>query len=218
MKQIKTIINEEIKNIYEDPDFLSHESGEIKYSSSDAVAFGYERKGGPIATGDIHYKLFGYEKDEDGDYVYDEWSGRIHALRRKDLIYPGRIWTEHKIISFWKYPRTFKEFYDVIKDLEQALNISILNNGYRVEVPPSTDDELLYDKHWYGNLIPVEEYKGGYKDFNVDKEHMVSPLLKKKREKPSYNKYKEIGLGKLTPAEYRAKKYKYVDENRLKLL
>jgi hypothetical protein len=198
--KIKEIITEEIKKYIfnESPDF----GDGFAHSDSDAVAFGYIKKNGEIATGRVHYELFDYDKNN-----------KITKYWRADLVYPGRIWTERKIISFWKYPETYQEMIKVVKDLENNLNIKIINNGYRVEIPPSEDpDRLVNDSGWRGKLIPLEDYAGGYKDAMSDVEHVASPMLKKQKDKPSYNKYAEIGLGKLTPAEYKAKKYKYVDE------
>jgi hypothetical protein len=193
INKINEIITEEIKKyrINEDPDTAV---GGISCSNDDAVAFGYANEGADITIGRWH-------------------SGLIDGYDREDLVYPGRIWTKSKIISFWRFPETFDVFKKIVNDLEGKLGITIFNNNFRVEIPKNNKNVSVYDD-WYGELINVEDYLGGHGDMMRNKEHEISPLLKKgKKGPPPYDKYAEIGLKNTPPAKYRAIKYKYVDEN-----
>lgn len=112
--------------------------------------------------------------------------------------YEGRLWLDGKLISFWKYPSKIN-FFKLISKLEKELNIKIINNNWRVQVYDNARREIL---------IPIENYTG--KQYNpLRKDHILSPL-KKKKTKPPYNKYKEM---KIPPAQWRFYKDKNVAEN-----
>lgn len=47
--------------------------------------------------------------------------------------FPGRLWEEKKIISFWCYPSP-NLLKQIINKLENELKTKILNNGWSIEV------------------------------------------------------------------------------------
>jgi len=86
--------------------------------------------------------------------------------------YPGRLWTNNKIISFWTYPNILL-FKSIIKKIENELNIKIFNNGWKIEVVRKNGEimktEYSEDVDNYYNsdidfdleeLIPIEQYSG----------------------------------------------------------
>jgi len=86
--------------------------------------------------------------------------------------YPGRLWTNSKIISFWTYPNVTL-FKSIIKKIENKLNIKILNNGWRIEVvrkngeivkteySDENDDYYNSDVDFdVEDLVPIEYYTG----------------------------------------------------------
>jgi hypothetical protein len=98
--------------------------------------------------------------------------------------YPGRIWTESKIIAFWVYPNN-ELFKSIIEKLEDELNLKIFNNGWRIEIQitngkikkreVSTNNDYYINDEGYENandyyindegyenakLVPIEDYIG----------------------------------------------------------
>lgn len=216
------IINEEMNDHFssltESPDrVIIDDDKELWYYHDDAITFGFAKANNTLYAekGKIHVALakkYGLGKT------------------RYDFYYAGRLWLDSKIISFWDYPPK-NNFFDLIKELENKLNVKILNNNWLVEV---------YEDTYEGKsiLIPVEKYMGEYYnpyedeeydlyysdrtkwnkkyDSHRDREHEkrfepdhVLPPMKKKEKKPSYDKYKKY---KIIPAQYRFHKEKNVAE------
>lgn len=64
---------------------------------------------------------FGYYKGrmymgEEGEYHGDMYINDTTRIVRDDLVYPGRLWTDDKIISFWDFPKS-TELIKIITDL-----------------------------------------------------------------------------------------------------
>lgn len=105
-----------------------------------------------------------------------------------DAMYPGRIWLENKIISFWVYPNVIL-FKDIIKSLEEELNIKIFNNGWRLEILKIENDKILRKEFSPNNggyylrdhnisakpeLISIEKYDGSE---DVSEEEKIIHLM-----------------------------------------
>lgn len=96
---------------------------------------------------------------------------------REDYDYPGRLWVKTKVISFWKFPPK-EVFPELIKDLEDKLKIKI-DSTWRVNI--KREDNYNWEN------IPITNYIGSAKlsQEELNKQHVVSPLLKYKKEVPS---------------------------------
>jgi len=186
MKYLKTY------KLFESPDIIYYNGRKYEYSSSGAWAFGYK---------DGRFYIVGEETHVDMLSGYD----------RDDFENHGRIWTEQKIISFWKYPQK-EELKYIIEDIEEHTGEDIWNNGYSIEVIDSVDNSidrfLGGTDDWgytnYGTYIPLENYVGSgeWDDETLAKQHILSPMVKKrnvsdeywkvraKKEKPLPLKYK----------------------------
>jgi len=106
-------------------------------------------------------------------------------LIRNDFKYPGRLWTDEKIISFWKYP-TKEELPKVLKDIEDVSDVKF-DEDWMIEVVDNSNGYKDSD------FISFEEYEGSpdWNDREFETEHEKSPILKTKK-KPSYIKRKTI--------------------------
>jgi hypothetical protein len=92
--------------------------------------------------------------------------------------YPGRLWGDQKIISFWRYPKNVEELKNTIKQIEDESNLKIWDNGWKIEIIDYDEDEIdngEYKKQFSGRLIPIEEYK---KSKNPTEEEYQFHLMK----------------------------------------
>ena len=96
----------------------------------------------------------------------------VECFGDKDKAYPGRIWTKHKMISFWIYPNE-KLFVSIIKKLEEKLGIDIFNNDWKINIMKidnkiekeefdSSKEQDYFNRSTVGkeDIISVEEYAG----------------------------------------------------------
>ncbi len=122
-----------------------------------------------------------------------------YALSRFDLKYPGRIWLKEKVISFWKYPETHKDLYDVLSDIENEFfrkfkrPWSINPNDWQIEIVDKKLEGDNFPKRFMewadaedAILIPVKDYYGSdeWSEETKAKEHIQSPMEKKKKKVP----------------------------------
>lgn len=121
------------------------------------------------------------------------------TTERELFKYPGRVWLNDKIISFWEYPKK-EELIDVLSELSNEINnvygVHINFNGFFIE---NGDDKE-------NKLISINDYVGGndYINGNIhllpSDEKVKTPQMKAALDA----KYKHIGdkLGNVTQAEY----------------
>lgn len=116
----------------EDPDIARDEEGRkiASWPDEDAVAFGYHN-GDMLVSRGTHGEMKNWETGE--------------MVRSRDkLKYPGRLWRNSKLISFWEFPPRNK-LVKVMKDVEKAWNSRKDTRGeqvrigkdWKVEVPDS---------------------------------------------------------------------------------
>lgn len=172
---ISEIIQEEIeKFIEENPDNIyktNHPklNHNLRWNNSDALAFGYNSIYDDMMTisdlGDTHSDIGG----------------------RGNMKYPGRIWLNAKIMSFWEYPETKDILNKVIKDLNSAYKEKygrpIIDQTWKIEVETGGYE-------WDNIIIPINDYKSS-ENPDMGKEHVKSPLLKTKKNIP-YMKRKPL--------------------------
>lgn len=181
--------------LFETPDVVNSVNHEDTYMWYGDGTYAFGVYNGKVYVSDestTHYRI----SDKDGK--------RLHMERTK-WKFPGRIWTEQKLISFWVYPNV-EEFKKIIKGLEEALDINIMNDPeYYVEVlvPKSTPDNSKTKKikktkrfapgdddgTWRSTKgfkvshVTPKDYVGSEQRSKEElgKEHVISPLLKKQR-------------------------------------
>ncbi|MFW6226242.1 MAG: hypothetical protein ACOC3V_04735, partial [bacterium] len=141
------------------------------------------------------------------EYYEDIFEDEIYK-RSMEYKYVGRLWTDSKLISFWKYPEDFNTLKKVIESLENKLNIKIWNNDWKIlvievkgvydkdkikqlkydrisgiSIEDAKDDSDFFDHT--EKIIPLESY-----DYSINpseeewKKHVESPLKKKLKKVP----------------------------------
>lgn len=144
-----------------------------KFDNEDAFAFG-------IADGSMHISnVYG-----------NSHSFLLPSKRMKELYiekntkfarllfdYPGRVWLDKKIISFWIYPTTKQELKELVNQIEEQfmskhhMNVNIWNDkDFKIEVNNEQDLPDSLEKDNYGQwtkfsektsgLIPIKEFSG----------------------------------------------------------
>lgn len=211
MKNYKKFI--ESAEIIRDYNNNPYDNNLAYYDDSDAIAFGY-----------YDGKL--YIGNDCSDYHCDLNYG--DPGEREELEYPGRLWYEKKLISFYEYPskeKLPKVLKDIKKEMYKINDIKIdWNDGWLIEIYfPAFNknyywDDFEDDPDNYINdikLVPISKYTGS-KNFDINN---IPPHLMKPDEKIKYLKdhgYKPKTIKtpkKMTQAEYRNKvtKYKYTE-------
>ena len=111
------------------------------------------------------YHYFGFkrgeepvENDDIEDFIIDMTNIDDHTE------YSGRIFTKQKVISFWAYPDTKEELYEIVENIEGSLGIEIIDNDYQIEV---------VDEKEFEDIIPLEDYKKGKDNIEGWKYHLM---------------------------------------------
>ena len=202
------IVYESIVNkLFEDPDYVKDPRGEeTKDENGNVVNWDV------IDWNEYGTHAFGYLN---GKFAIGR-PGRMHrdimvpgvgaGNERKSFRFPGRIWTEQKVISFWNYPNK-QQFEKFAADLKKATGIDIMNDpNYKVEIiknphpHPKKHAAGEWTPYWSGKnpdkwvagpLVPSvvdfvhpKEYGGSLDQPDQDKQHVISPLLKKSKDVP----------------------------------
>ena len=125
------------------------------------------------------------------EMFFGEWGGYHSSVgyEDKDRMYPCRLWTKSKIMTFWIYPNEIL-FVSMIEKIEEVMHIKIFNNDWKIEVLKGrTDNEIKrkninkdsqYFSATFGGgggrtaFIPVEEYAGSE---NVPEEEKIQHLM-----------------------------------------
>lgn len=238
--EINNIINDEIKNLNEDPDRIYKAINgnliDLNWDDHDALVFGYLNNKLLVDYSVPHFKMI-YNVILNGEYnsiliqnmlnkiqnnkniknteknaIQEFLFNYSHKLREK-LKHSGRLWTDDKIISFWEYPENKIVLFRILREIENKTKLNILNNNYLIEV---------YNKNIYETiLIPIEQYDGKYFINIPNKPHEIPDFKWKemggKKTTPYntiyHNKKKEKGTKSKTPAEYNFITQKNVAEN-----
>lgn len=187
--------------ITESPDLLYTKTGKHEVTDNDAIAFFSEVN----------------NNHTEATIVYVGNSGESHAKvgYAEGRVYPGRLWLNDKLISFWVYPNP-QLFKTIMITLEKKLNIQIYNNDWRVEVikkdgkiytkeynPNDKQNDYFFpDDFWLNKhiektvLIPVEKYIGS-ENFSDELLNIHTADVKKREElKKKYGHPKGWGSDK----------------------
>jgi len=198
MKNLKTIIKEVVMDfdLNEDPDTLKRDGYNLHYNDIGAYPFlMYEdRVYVSLDDGKKHSSIISdYTEFSDMD-AYD-----------KDIKYQGRIWTDEKLISFWKYPPP-QQLKTFITNLEEAfkrqynMNIDIWNDpDYRIDM---TSD--MFARSDYENMTPVKFF-GGSEDWSEEElqNHIDSPMSQSKQNRTIPQGVGSKKYGQQKPLAYR---------------
>jgi hypothetical protein len=138
------------KYVYESVDELDYRDGLHNYQDENVYPFFWTNDGG------IKVKM-GYESSDHGTNVID---GSVPDEYHNS----GRIFITPKVITFYDYPKV-EEWRKFIEELEWKTELKIWNNGWRVEIYTSENEEELrkipnVKIEDYDALIPVEYYFG----------------------------------------------------------
>ena len=150
------------------------------YDSPDGYAFGLDRQQGKMKVskaGESHASMDQEYETELG------WEDEYENL------YEGRLWLDHKVITFWKYPPV-DEFEKIIKLIQEELkrkegvDIDMWNDTtWRVEVilspidgKPSWDSNFssIVPMQYSTVLLPLKQYGGSTEVKRVP--HEASPM------------------------------------------
>ena len=147
--------------LFESPDNLWLNGQELDFSDSDAYAFGlYNGKMYISDDGEAHNQI-----QPEGSYV-----------RRENFLFPGRIWLDSHVISFWRYP-TKEELTDVLNSLELVFNEQFpYKHTLNFEDDWYIENGGIYELKDY--LNPTNEYE--FPDEDTEwKEHIMKIKAKK---------------------------------------
>lgn len=207
MKNYKRFIEsaEEIRDYVQNPNDII-----ASYDDDDAIAFGY-----------CDDQLYIGK-----DYSYYHYDLTLNC-EREDYEYPGRLWYDKKLISFYKYP-SVEKLPQVLEDIKIAMlevnDIEIDWDEWRIEIyKPSIKDGEYWDDFEsdpvdYADqveIIPISDFIGSKDvDMNNIPPHLMKPEEKKEWFKKHGYELKNMKLpNDMSQAEYRNKttKYKYTE-------
>ena len=194
------IVKESLK-IFESPDEIS------------MPHLTYNKYGEPIEN-DI-FKSPHFSDEDAHAFWYDDGvfhigpAGETHPEGTRNTL-SGRLWTDKKLISFWKYPDR-ETFFEAIDLLSDKLGEDMI--GWEVEVIDK--NSWKQDDNYTSKLIPVAEYEGSEErsELEMGKEHIKSPLLKTKNvpygygsRNPKYQERRKWQMASLTSESAKQKK------------
>lgn len=172
----------------------------LEWNDEDSYVFGYVgneifimRKGNHL---EISYELDRSDWDRLANAIgYDDYMDIPTGMlpnSRNDYKYAGRLWAKPQVISFWDYPPKGK-LNKIISDLNKHLNfkitkdwyIEVVDKGGKYDAPETTTSGLW--KQWKTDkkdvkLVQISDYMGSEKQKGKGVQHVVSPMLKKKRD------------------------------------
>jgi len=163
--------------LFENPNtVLSKDSKEtIEWSKTD-VSFSYFSGKLYISHGTHASMIFdvGDKLKREEYFRYVQMAGRGE--------YSGRLFIKQQIITFWKFPENKEKLKEIVKDLENELNITIWDDEWRIEIlQPDVEEFLNWGDLTWSSLfreveyIPIKDYKNSKER---DKEELKQGHLK----------------------------------------
>lgn len=222
---MKIVISEnQLKKIFkllkENPNYIKNDGETIaNWYDDDALVFGllnnkayigFCKKLAPNSP-----DVFGHDArkayDRYGEYryhdviykLYNELFNEDITFYKNDLNFPGRLWIDKKVISFWKYPSK-NELKMVLNkltaEIKRMYNYDIFFNDYIVEVGIDTTTnssskpgiEMTYE------LVPIDKYESSADASlaQMAKMHLLPPAEKRKSPQMQAaldSKFRQIG-------------------------
>jgi hypothetical protein len=211
MQTSESVINENPNAIIDPTDWEknknkpSHTPSKIEYDAPGAIPFGFFGSDNVLVIGNRRQTHMHLLKK-----AGEEGLIRTASEAKERGKNSGRLFPVQKVITFWNFPRDYKELEKVIKDLETLTGLKILNDPeWRIEIPAgefkgALDSDQGSWGSWHPRIgqvayIPIDEYKGGYtrSEDELGQEHVKSPLLKKKKSIGNWGSGKPRGLERL---------------------
>jgi hypothetical protein len=179
---MKKIVRESL--LFESPDTVEDLKGNVYHTeSSDGMSYSFEvilntdtNKIADVLIANKPNSYHGNDSITDGPLGGIANKTRISTDRSEKYpfdwkkIYPGRLYTTPKIITFWIYPNE-KELKKIIDIIEKKKEIKIVDNGWFIEVYKSginskgqqryTNNYDIYSSN--KELIPIEKFVGSKK-------------------------------------------------------
>lgn len=143
--KLKNILN---KILLENPDQIDipKEHLFLKYSDKDALPFGYFKN--KMIIGKFHMTHQFVDIENKKKYY------------RNEMLYPGRLWKKHKIISFWVFPPISK-IKKIITDINNELlqiNVDTLNKNYDFKINNNWMIESINPETMRPYLVSITNY------------------------------------------------------------
>jgi len=165
---------------YESPDEIRDYSifpSVLIFNENDAIVFGYADDKMLVFDMSTHSSLgdnndyFGHKYEENRKNDLKEY------WNRNSLGFPGRLWYEHKVISFWRFPSDYNELQEVIKDIEKEVKITLgleinITDDWWIDVVVNVNDDddefedpndVDWNYSYKSKLIKIGEYHGSKK-------------------------------------------------------
>lgn len=183
---------EKFQQLNESPDSVWIDNGDKKklltFRERDAIPFSYFTTNTLQKTNDVVIgigrpsEMHGSpEQRLDARHILKAKWGDDVANEKLVLVKPkldGRLWTDHKIISFWNSP-SLKMFKKVAEDLKQYAKIDILSPKWIIQLPIKSGARDIPAEQI---LVSTRKYKGpkSYGD-QIRRSHTDSPINKGSR-------------------------------------
>lgn len=200
--------NEVPQSIHENPDSVSRTND--TYHDADARAFGYLRgKFFLDKKPRTHWMWMMVNEPE----LYQKSIDK-KIMTRDMLRFAGRYWSNSKVMSLWRYPKTFSEWKKLIADVSRAANIP--KKELKVELVQGQKLPKKHEEGWdsHGAVVPalqfitaVEKYRLGIKQRSsseIAKAHGMSPIAKGGKKVPMGMGSKKRPAG-MSHSQYRQK-------------
>lgn len=103
--------------------------------SPDTMFYDNKKYGIDNGYGDMPFFCRVNKNHTKADHVYIGNVGDYHGDLpwANNRSYPGRLWLDPKIITFWVFPN-IELFKSIIHEIEEQLDIKMFNNGWRIEI------------------------------------------------------------------------------------
>jgi hypothetical protein len=163
--------------LHENADYTNYQDKPLTWEDIEAIGFGYHWTNNYVLIDDpeddpeeARYEMIVFEQDAHN--FVDDRKGRI------GFDYPGRLWVDSKVISFWEHPPQNK-IQKVLEDIEEAV---LLKTDYEVDFDDSDWVIEVFNKpsDLNSEFVPLSTYLPQPVDPEPT-EHEKSPLLKKKK-------------------------------------
>lgn len=192
---------EKLSNLLnESPDMIFKDRNYLMFWDDDAISFGFNDNDAFIGYNKILGKhLIGKDKSVDGigrthDFIstftkvlnkFGIYDKKIEKnLNRSDFDYPGRLWLENKIISFYTKPPKEKYYFYIDKlneVIKKVYNVDINLREYLLEVK---QDTFVHPNEYVNSIV------NNGQNFDINQIHTLPP--DKKRNTPQMMAYREL--------------------------
>lgn len=188
--------------LFENPDFV-YDKG-LEWQDPNTITFAFFNgdllsKKGKSKHSEI-FQEYAEKHNIDVNQLRKEWleddkpndAGRISNFERRITKYPGRLWLDQKVISFWEYPPTYKVLHRIMKEVLSKYNIEFNPKEWLIEI--ISDAKAEQGKEYYKTgswdndprevyLQKVINYEGSGRrtDREISSQHTLSPIFKTKK-------------------------------------